>query len=148
MRKWLGLLTTIGLMATLIACAFGLGLFYPNLDGRCMPVWEIARSRNAKWEVLPGVSLDGSREVIIGFATNLPKGWSAATADGQIGPTDKKRDLRVGRATIVPPGTIECQAQLGLLSITLPTSGAPSGASDQLYLNAFFPTSTYGNMRR
>ncbi len=103
-----------------------------------MPVWEIAKTRNAKWQVLPGVSLDGSREVIVGFATNLPKGWSAVTTDGQIGPTDKKRDLRVGQALIIPPGTIECQTQLGLLSNTLPTSGAPSGTPD-LYLNAFFP---------
>jgi len=147
MRKWLGRFTTLALLGSLIACIFGLGYFYPNLDGRCMPVWELAQTRNAKWEVLPGVSLDGSREVIIGFATNLPKGWSATTADRVIGPTDKKRNLRVGRATIVPPGTFECQTQLGLLSITLPTSGAPSGTPD-LYLNAFFPTPTYANMRR
>ncbi len=148
MRKWLGRFTTLALLGALIACAFGLGHFYPNLDGRCMPVWELAQTLNAKWEVLPGVSLDGSREVIIGFATHLPKGWSAITVGGTIEPTDKKRDLRVGRATIVPPGTFECQVQLGLMPNTLPTSGAPSGASDQLYLNAFFPTSTYGNMRR
>lgn len=147
MRTWRNLAIIAAVVAANAGAYFGLWYFYPSCDGCCMPVWELAQTRNAKWEVLPGVSLDGSREVIIGFATNLPKGWSATTADRVIGPTDKKRNLRVGRATIVPPSTFECQTQLGLLSITLPTSGAPSGTPD-LYLNAFFPTSTYANMRR